>query len=35
VISSFRNRSKTEPMTFVAFYLLDGAQELITMLDND
>ena len=33
-IVSFRNASKTEPMTFIAFYLLDGEQELITMLDN-
>jgi quercetin dioxygenase-like cupin family protein len=35
VIAGFRNPSKTEPMTFVASYLLDGEQELITMLDND
>jgi hypothetical protein len=35
VIASFRNASKTAPMTFVAFYLLDGEQELITMLNND
>jgi quercetin dioxygenase-like cupin family protein len=34
VISSFRNVSKTEPMTFVAFYLLDGEQDLITILDH-
>ena len=35
VIASFSNASKTAPMTFVALYLLDGEQELITMLDND
>lgn len=34
VIASFRNASKTEPMTFVAFYLLDGEQDLITMLED-
>jgi quercetin dioxygenase-like cupin family protein len=35
VIASFRNASSTEPMTFIAFYLLDGKQELITMLDSN
>jgi quercetin dioxygenase-like cupin family protein len=35
VIASFRNASAREPMTFVAFYLLDGKQELISMLDNN
>jgi quercetin dioxygenase-like cupin family protein len=34
VIASFRNTSATEPMTFIAFYLLDGKQELISMLDS-
>ena len=34
VIASFRNASSTEPMTFIAFYLLDGELELITMLDS-
>jgi quercetin dioxygenase-like cupin family protein len=33
VIANFGNASKSVPMTFVAFYLLDGDQELITMLD--
>lgn len=33
VIASFRNASDTEPLTFIAFYLKDGDQELITMLD--
>jgi quercetin dioxygenase-like cupin family protein len=33
VIASFRNASDTEPLTFVAFYLKDGDQDLITMLD--
>jgi len=32
VIESFRNASPSDPMTFVAFYLLDGEQDLITML---
>jgi quercetin dioxygenase-like cupin family protein len=35
VIASFRNASQSHPMTFVAFYLLDGEQELIKMLDNE
>src|ERR1700677_109232 len=34
VIASFRNASPSDSMTFVAFYLLDGEQELIKMLDN-
>jgi quercetin dioxygenase-like cupin family protein len=34
VISKFGNASDSEPMTFVAFYLMDGDQELITMLDE-
>jgi quercetin dioxygenase-like cupin family protein len=34
VIASFDNASESEPMTFVAFYLLDGQDELIQMLDN-
>ncbi len=33
VIANFGNASESEPMTFVAFYLLDGEQELIRMLD--
>ena len=33
VIANFGNASSTEPMVFVAFYLLDGDQELILMLD--
>ena len=33
VIANFGNASDTEPMTFVAFYLLDGEQELSRMLD--
>jgi quercetin dioxygenase-like cupin family protein len=32
VIANFGNASGTEPLTFVAFYLKDGDQELITML---
>jgi quercetin dioxygenase-like cupin family protein len=32
VIANFGNASDTEPMTFIAFYLKDGDQELITML---
>lgn len=32
VMADFRNPSDTEPMTFVAFYLLKGEQELIRML---
>jgi hypothetical protein len=34
VIASFSNASKTAPMSFGAFYLLDGEQERITMLEN-
>jgi quercetin dioxygenase-like cupin family protein len=33
VIANFGNASDSEPMTFVAFYLLNGDQELIQMLD--
>jgi quercetin dioxygenase-like cupin family protein len=33
VIANFGNASNSIPMTFVAFYLLDGDQELITMID--
>jgi quercetin dioxygenase-like cupin family protein len=33
VIANFGNASDSEPMTFVAFYLKDGEQELIRMLD--
>lgn len=34
VIADFSNASESKPMTFVAFYLLDGEQELIQMLEN-
>jgi len=34
VIADFSNASQSEPMTFVAFYLLNGAQELIKMLQS-
>jgi quercetin dioxygenase-like cupin family protein len=34
VIAEFGNASGTEPMKFIAFYLLDGEQELITMLES-
>ncbi len=34
VIADFRNASDRDPLTFVAFYLLDGDQDLITMLEN-
>jgi quercetin dioxygenase-like cupin family protein len=34
VIADFRNASDTEPMTFITFYLLDGDQELITLLES-
>jgi quercetin dioxygenase-like cupin family protein len=33
VIANFGNASSTEPITFVAFYLKDGEQDLIRMLD--
>jgi quercetin dioxygenase-like cupin family protein len=33
VISDFRNASKSEPMTFIAAYLLSGEEDLITMLE--
>ncbi|HVT98653.1 MAG TPA: cupin domain-containing protein [Acidobacteriaceae bacterium] len=32
VITDFRNASDAEPLTFIAFYLLDDDQDLITML---
>ena len=32
IIANFGNASASEPMTFVALYLLDGEQELIRML---
>jgi quercetin dioxygenase-like cupin family protein len=35
VIANFGNASDTEPMMFIAFYLKDGDQELITMLSDD
>lgn len=31
-VSLFGNHSETEPMTFIAFYLVNGTQELIRML---
>jgi len=34
VIADFGNASDVTPLTFVAFYLLDGDQQLITMLDS-
>jgi quercetin dioxygenase-like cupin family protein len=34
VIADFRNASETNPMTFIAFYLLDGDEDLITMLNS-
>jgi len=34
VIADFGNASDVTPLTFIAFYLLDGEQDLITMLDN-
>jgi quercetin dioxygenase-like cupin family protein len=34
VIANFGNASETDSMQFVAFYLLDGNQELITMLES-
>ena len=34
VIANFGNASDSEAMVFVAFYLLDGEQELIRMLDT-
>ena len=33
VIARFDNASRTEPMTFIACYLLRGSQELIQMLN--
>jgi quercetin dioxygenase-like cupin family protein len=33
VIANFGNASDSEPMVFVAFYLLDGDQELIRLLN--
>ncbi len=35
VIADFSNASDSEPMKFVAFYLLNGDQELIQMLENN
>jgi quercetin dioxygenase-like cupin family protein len=34
VIARFDNASDSAPMTFIAFYLLDGEQELIRMLEE-
>ena len=33
IIANFGNASDSEPMTFVAFYLLNGEQDLIQMLE--
>jgi quercetin dioxygenase-like cupin family protein len=33
VIADFRNASDADPLTFIAFYLLDGNQDLITLLN--
>jgi hypothetical protein len=33
-VANFGNASDSEPLTFVAFYLLNGEQELIKMLDE-
>jgi quercetin dioxygenase-like cupin family protein len=33
VIADFGNASESEPMTFIAFYLLSGEQELIRILN--
>jgi quercetin dioxygenase-like cupin family protein len=33
IIADFGNASASEPMTFIAFYLLNGEQDLIKMLD--
>lgn len=35
VIATFGNASETESMQFVAFYLLDGEQEPIEMLESN
>ena len=35
VMVSFDNASETEPMRFIAFYLLEGNQELIKILPAD
>jgi quercetin dioxygenase-like cupin family protein len=35
VIVRFDNASSTEPMKFIAYYLLNGEQELIQMLPQD
>jgi quercetin dioxygenase-like cupin family protein len=34
VIADFGNASDTTPMTFIAFYLVHGEQDLIQMLEN-
>jgi quercetin dioxygenase-like cupin family protein len=34
VVAQFDNASGSEPMTFIAFYLLQDEQDLITMLDQ-
>jgi quercetin dioxygenase-like cupin family protein len=34
VIAKFGNASEVESMQFIAFYLLDGQQDLITLLES-
>jgi quercetin dioxygenase-like cupin family protein len=34
IVAQFGNASSDAPMTFIAFYLLDGDEELIVMLDQ-
>ncbi len=34
-IADFGNASDVTPLTFIAFYLLDGDQELIAMLESE
>lgn len=35
VMADFCNASNSEPLTFITFYLLNGDQDLITMLEPD
>jgi quercetin dioxygenase-like cupin family protein len=35
VMANFGNASESEPMTFIAFHLLDGEQELVEMLNHN
>lgn len=34
IIAEFGNASDSEPMTFVAFYLRNGEQDLVQMLES-